>query len=230
MDISNKLLGVMGGMGTQATACFYEKLHAMQTVTKEQDYLDVLVYSMPSIPDRTTFITGKSDENPLKHLIHAAETLEKAGSSCIALPCATSHFFYNEICNSVNIPILHLLEETAKYVHNQNIKKICLLATTGTIKGRAFSSAFEKYNIETAIPSDNIQTEIMNIIYDIKKGLIVSPEKLNKIIEEASQNTEAAVAVLGCTELCILPHTNFNSINILDVLAKAALKHFSINA
>ena len=86
------LLGVMGGMGTQATACFYEKLHSIQSVTTEQEYLDVLVFSKPSIPDRTAYITGKSNESPLEQLTYVALTLEAAGATCIALPCVTSHF------------------------------------------------------------------------------------------------------------------------------------------
>jgi len=219
---SAPLLGVIGGMGTQATACFYEKLHALQSVTKEQDYLDVLVFSMPSIPDRTAFITGKSDDNPLNHLIRAAKTLENAGSSCIALPCATSHYFYDDIKNSVNIPILHLLDETAKYVYNQNIKKVCLLATTGTIQGKAFHSAFGKYNIEVTTPQQNIQSEIMDIIYNIKKGTDVSPQVLNQIIDISLNNTESVI--LGCTELCVINNENSKIVNILDVLAKASVK------
>jgi len=219
------LLGVIGGMGTQATAYFYEKIHKLQKISKEQDYLDIIVYSMPSIPDRTAYITGKSTENPLIYLIHAAQTLEKAGSTCIALPCATSHYFYKDLTNSVNIPILHLLDETAKHVNDLGIKKITLLATTGTIKGKAFHTALEKYNIETTTPPENIQSKIMKIIYDIKKGDIVSQQELNRIIDISLNNTESVI--LGCTELCVINNINSKTVNILDVLAEASVKSFA---
>jgi len=216
------LLGVMGGMGTQATACFYDKLHELQPVEKEQDYLDVLICSMPSIPDRTAFITGQSTESPLPHLLRAAKILEEAGATCIALPCATSHYFYDELSKEINIPILNLLEETAIYINNRNIKNVCLLATDGTIKGKAFHRALEKFNIETTIPQPDIQSDLMEIIYDIKKGTHVPPDLLNMIAENILKQESQAV-ILGCTELCIIADKNPEMINILDVLAQASL-------
>ena len=221
--MTRPLLGIIGGMGTQATACFYEKLHSIQTITVEQDYLDVLLYSMPSIPDRTAFITGKSKNNPLDCLIYAAKTLESAGVSRIVLPCATSHFFYAELSGAVDVPIINILDETARYAKKQNYNKVCLLATDGTIKGRAFHSAFEKYCILVDIPPEDVQSKLMTLIYEIKRGTDVSRESLESIITEMLSNDIDAV-ILGCTELCVVAHESTRVVNILDVLAKAALQ------
>jgi len=221
--MSKPVLGVIGGMGTQATACFYEKLHKLQNVSCEQDYLDVLLYSKPSIPDRTAFITGKSEDSPLDSLITAARILESAGVSCIAIPCVTSHYFYDKLSESVEVPILNLLVETANLLNERNVGKVCLLATDGTIKGRFFNTAFEKHGIEVTTLPDDRQSELMEMIYNIKCGDIIEPDALINIIEQA-QRDEAEVVVLGCTELCIIAEGSSKVVNTLDVLAEAALR------
>ena len=221
------LLGVIGGMGTGATAAFYEKLHSLQNVTKEQDYQDVLLYSIPSTPDRTAFITGQSVDNPLEHLINAAQTLEEAGATCIAIPCVTSHYFYLDLVKEVSIPILNMLDETAYFVSKKGIKKVNLLATDGTVKSRIFLFAFEKYGIEVSVPSEENQRKLMAMIYEIKCGAAISPEILNNLnsisLDSLKNGTEADI--LGCTELCIVANeSNPKLINTLDVLAEAALR------
>jgi len=237
MEVGNNLLGIIGGMGTQATACFYEVLHDRQNVVSEQEYIDVLLYSKPSIPDRTAFITGQSTDSPLGHLIDAAQMLESAGASCIVVPCATSHFFYDDLVKSVDIPVLNMLYETAKYIKECGIGNVCLFATDGTIKGGYFHNALEKLDIGLTVPSAGRQADLMDIIYDIKRGEVISAGILGPIIAEAFTGGAEAV-VLGCTELCVNTDIlwdksaeynaalNATVINILEVLAEASVSFF----
>ena len=234
--MSRPVLGVIGGMGTQATACFYEKFHALQNVTVEQNYFDVILYSKPSIPDRTAFITGQSEISPLDSLISAARTLESAGVSCIAIPCITSHYFYNELADSVGVPVINLLYETALAARERNVKKVCLLATDGTIKGKVFDSSFEKFGIDVSFVSKSVQADLMELIYNIKCDAGYNPDALERIKMVAlsgggfdgdgagGADGGADAVVLGCTELCLIPGNCSKAINTLDVLAEAALK------
>ena len=216
------LLGVVGGMGTQVTACFYEKLHTLQNVKAEQEYLDIILYSKPTIPDRTAYITGKSSESPLESLLYVIKTLEAAGASCIAVPCITSHFFYNELTGAVNIPVLNILDETAVYTAGCGFKNVTLLATNGTLKGGVFHSAFKKHGISVSDPPDEIQSLLMEVIYDIKRGATVSRDTLDSIIKK-SRKTDTDAVVLGCTELCTIKGDRNGMIDTLDILAAAAL-------
>jgi len=221
------LLGIIGGMGTQATAFFFERLHSLQKVKTEQEYSDLLLYSIPSTPDRTAFITGQSTESPLGHLINAAKTLESAGASCIAIPCVTSHYFYPDLIKAVNIPIINMLEETVAFVKKQGLKKVCLLATDGTVKGGAFHRVFEENGIEMCVPAEDVQHELMAIIYEIKRGTVISPKIVNSLnsITEDALKSGAEAGILGCTELCIVSDINKqNLINTLEVLAASALR------
>ena len=222
------LLGIIGGMGTQATARFYEVLHNLQSVASEQEYLDVLLYSKPSIPDRTAFITGKSSESPLDHLIRAAQVLDSAGASCIVIPCATSHFFYGELVKSVKIPVLNMLEETARYAKACGIKHVCLLATDGTLSGAFFHKAFDKYSIDVTVPDKSMQSDLMDMIYDVKCGKEVTAAIFESMISKLRDDGAEAV-VLGCTELCVIAGSTKQNpviINTLEVLAEAAILFF----
>jgi len=220
---SKPLLGVLGGMGTQATACFYDILHNMQDVASEQEYLDVLLYSMPTIPDRSAFITGRSTESPLKPMLKAVKALETAGASLLTILCVTSHYFYDDLAGAVGIPFLSIPEETAKLAHERGIGKIGILATEGTLKGKVLHKAFEKYGIEALVPQEGARTALMTMIYNIKRGMAVAPEELNAFVGDLRAKGSDAV-VLGCTELCIIADGSPDVINTLKVLAAASLR------
>jgi len=221
-------LGVLGGMGVQATARFYELLTAMQNVKLEQEYLDVLIYSKSSIPDRTAFITGESQVSPLDALISAAVTLENAGVSLIAMPCVTAHFFYNELAPVVGVPFLDMLEETARYVQESGYTKIGLLATDGTLSCGLFPAVLEKKGIQTITPTEALQGRVGDAIRMIKRG-DMPPEPLSLYAEDLYTRGAEAI-VLGCTELGLLPRGGeYVYIEALEVLAGACLAYVHAN-
>lgn len=216
-------LGIIGGMGVQATGCFYDMLTRLQTIRTEQEYLDVILYSKSSTPDRTAFITGQSDESPLESLIFAARTLEAAGAACIAIPCVTSHFFYEELTKAVGIPILNMPEETAGFVAGRGYKKVGLLATDGTLTGRFFHKAFEESGIETIVPMDSAQACLMDIIYNVKRGESVEPEALDDVAA-GLRRSGAQTVVLGCTELSLFSKDRPDYVDAMEMLARASLR------
>ena len=218
-------LGVVGGMGVHATARFYEKLIALQTVGKEQDYTDALIYSKSSIPDRSAYILKRSDESPLPALIHAIQVLRTAGCGCIAIPCVTSHYFWDKLDHDTAAPLLHMPNITAQKIAEAGFKTVGLLATSGTVQGRFFHDALAQQGIELILPTDAAQVNLMDYIYAIKAGKPTNPQFLYKR-STALQERGAQAIILGCTELCVeqinhgIPH-----IDTLDLLAQAALDY-----
>ena len=218
-------LGIIGGMGVQATGRFYEILTESQNALKEQDYLDVLLYSKPSIPDRTAFITGQSAESPLEPLLHAARVLENAGVSSIAMPCVTAHYFYKDLTRAVNVPVLNMLEETARYAAGCGYSKVGLLATDGTIHGRFFHEALAAHGVETIVPEAEGQRAIVALIYNLKRGKRVDTWANVEAVATNLHDRGAQAAVLGCTELSLMMKTGgTHSIDALEILAHAALR------
>jgi len=221
--LKNSLIGVIGGMGTMATAAFYEKLHSLQDVTAEQEFIDVIIYSKPSIPDRTEFILGRSKENPLHPLIDAAKTLETAGATVLALPCMTSFFFYDELVRETKAKLINFPEKTVKAASEKGYTKVGLLATDGAINAKVLQAKLEAAGIEVLLPEVTTQEMLMKVIYDTKKGKRARDKLPTEITDKLIKKGAQAI-VLGCTELCLGSSEDFSCINTLDVLAAATLR------
>jgi len=217
-----RTLGIIGGMGVQATARFYTMLANMQTVRAEQEYLDVLMYSMSSIPDRTAFITGESDESPLGALQHAAKVLVEAGVSCIVMPCISAHFFYEDLVQGVPVPFINMMDETARFVQGCGYSKVGLLATDGTLHGQFFHKALAMRGIDVVVPEVEAQAVLSELIYKLKCGEI--PANALDELSTGLHNMGAEAIILGCTELGLLEKsTKYVYIESMEVLARAAL-------
>ena len=90
-------LGIIGGLGPMATAYFMELLINMTDAKCDQDHLEMIIYNCPSIPDRTAYILGKSNANPVVPIIKIGKKLKEQNVDCISIPCITAHYFHDEI-------------------------------------------------------------------------------------------------------------------------------------
>lgn len=231
--MSPRVIGILGGMGPEATADLFYKIIKATPAKRDQDHPKVLIYSNPQIPDRTTAILGGGDDL-LPPLIESARVLHQAGAEFLAIPCITVHHFYNEIQKAVSIPILHMIKETAIYVKNKHpdLKRIGLLATTGTIKAGLFQKEFEPLGIKTILPSSEIQEAlVMEAIYGkggIKGG--VTDRRPRELILKAAQHLidlEVGAIIEGCTEIPLVLRDGDLPVPLIDptwILAKAVVK------
>jgi aspartate racemase len=222
----SRLLGVIGGLGPFASAWFYRRLIELQKVTREQDYIDILLYSKPSIPDRTAFIADANNESPLGSLLEAARVLEKSGVSCITIPCVTAHFFYEPLQSKIKTPIINIVEETVRAVLQTGARKAGLLATNGTIRAELFQRRLKENGIATVTLPQKSQESVMNFIYkQAKMGSVRGGPLLRELSNELLKQG-AETVILGCTELS-LAGTEWHKgtyIDALEVLARAAVE------
>lgn len=195
-------LGIIGGVGSLASSYFYQMIIENTNVTCDQDHIDMIILNHATIPDRTAYILGKSKKSPLKDLIKDVKLLNKLGCSMIAIPCNTSCYFHDALQKKSKVPVNNMVDDTIDYLHNKNIKKVYILATSGTISSKLYQNACTKYGLEYRIPNENKQKLVMSIIYDdIKCGKNIDLKKWNKIIEDINEDE---TVILGCTELSIL--------------------------
>lgn len=220
------MLGVIGGLGPLATAFFLELVIKMTDASCDQEHLDMIIYNTPSIPDRTAYILGKSSRNPIIPIIGVGRKLVEQGVDCIAIPCITAHYFYDELSGAIDKPIINILRQTALHLKEYGIRTAGIAATDGTIAGRLFQKAFDCEGIESVIPSVKMQRYVMELIYDdIKAGRPVNMEKFAAISDELRMNG-AEVIILGCTELSLIKRDyaiGSGYLDAMDVLAKASV-------
>jgi len=78
--IKDKVVGILGGVGPEATVDLLHRIIRATPVHNEQEHLRIIVDCNPQIPDRTLAILGKG-ESPLSELVKTALNLEKAGAN-----------------------------------------------------------------------------------------------------------------------------------------------------
>ena len=201
----NYRLGVLGGMGPQATNTFYQFVIDRTDARTDQEHVSALILSDSGMPDRTAAILGgeESREAVFRRLLEDARLLERAGCTCIAVPCNTSHFFLDRVQESIGIPILHMIRETARLLAAQGLKRPGILATDGTIRTGLYQKEFAAAGIEAAVPSPEAQALVMSLIYDdVKAGRDGDPQKLAAVHRDLiAQGCDCGV--LACTELSV---------------------------
>ena len=221
-----KTLGIIGGMGPMATSYFLELLVRLSNVKLEQDHLDSIVYNMPSIPDRTKYIEGKSTENPIDKIKSIIESLNKQGVDYIAMPCLTAHSFLKKLNDTSNVKIINVVDEISKYLDKNNVKSVGIMATTGTIESNIFQTYLKRNGIACFLPEKEYQNKLMELIYtDIKYSNEINIDKFKDIAKHL-QTKGIERIILGCTELSLI-NRNYKLdktyVDAMEVLAVRAL-------
>ena len=230
---NQKIIGIVGGVGPEASNKFCEFLIKYKKAKSDQENLQFIHFCNPKIPDRTEYIVGEG-ENPVEELIHTCLILEKSGVDFLVIPCNTAHYFLPEIQESVNIPIIDMTKILVKDVleKNQSIKKIGVLSTTGSLVAGIYEKYFQLVGIDTIFPSEeNQELLVMEAIYSnrgIKAGKKITPRrKLTEIIYKLIEQGAEAI-VLGCTEIPLVIKQKDFDIKLFDpmeITAKEIIKY-----
>lgn len=210
-----------------ATAYFLYLLTRMSRAEKDQEHMEILMHSKPSIPDRTSYILGSSDENPAVEMIALGRELKSIGAELLAIPCITAHYFHEELENGIGIPVLHAVRETAAYLKAEGVEKVGILATDGTVKSGLFTAELAREGIAVVNPGEASQQMVMDLIYrQVKSGQKGNIDELIRVGEELSA-AGAQVKLLGCTELSVLKRDYelpAGYLDVMEVLAKCAVE------
>ena len=167
--MTEKTIGILGGMGPRATLELFGKIIAHTPADKDQDHLRVVIDSNPKVPDRTAAIL-RGGPSPVPAMKAGIEALKRAGADFVVIPCVSAHFFWQELERESGLPIISMFDVTAEYISQQhpNIHKVGMLATTGTLKGGRFRERLQQAGIETITPAGPDQERVMMAIYEIK--------------------------------------------------------------
>jgi len=223
-----KTIGILGGVGPEATCELFKRIVRLTPARTDQEHIPIIIYNNPSIPDRTKSILrqGPCAVNELKK---TASLLQKSGSDFILLPCNTAHNYLAEIQESIDIPVIDMIEETAKYIksNHPDVRKVGLLATTGTIDSGIYERKMGLYGIEVILPKD--ESIVMEAIFGengIKAGVHTKPKKSLEEVGERLITEGAEMVIAGCTEISIVlkdVNTEYRVIDPLMIIAKHAI-------
>jgi len=197
------MIGILGGMGTQAGLDFCNKLAKLNRGKLDQKYPLFVLYNKSNIPKRPENIRKYS--NVLKSLVEGCKMLEKNGCKFIVMPCNTAHYWYDDLQKKINIPILSMPKEV--YVNIQKTSKknarIGILSTEATLSTKIYHKYFEK-SFDLLSPSKILQKSSVNkSIKFVKMGKIREAEKAIRPAVNYLMKIKCKKIILGCTELPI---------------------------
>lgn len=230
VEMNDRIIGIIGGMGPEASAKFYMDLVMATKVSKDQEHYRVVIDSNSKIPDRTEAIISNG-QNPTNEIVKSAKLLQNSGADPIVMTCITAHNFYEEVAAHLDgidfIDVLKVLYEYIDTNYNISNVKIGIMSTLGTIKSKVFERYFKR---ELLLYPDKIhQNKLMSVIYgdttvvgvknrNIKSELIAEKELFLDVVENLKEKGVDLI-ILGCTELPIVfEKIDFASldINIID--------------
>ena len=224
------IAGVLGGMGPLATVDFMSMVIDLCPIVTEDDHVRLLVDQNPHIPNRQIVSNIKS-KNIGSMLADGALKLQNAGADFIVMPCNTAHMFSDDIKTRVNIPFIHIADETINEIteYFPEKKSVGIMATSACINAKIYQDGLTVNNKKFHLPSESYQDECMKSIFDIKEGTEISnpADSMYKIANHLTEKG-AEILIAGCTEIpLVLKNEDLNVplISSTEVLAIKTIEY-----
>ncbi len=195
------MIGILGGMGTQAGLDFCSKLAKLNRGKLDQQYPMFVLYNKSNTPKRPENL--KKYYNVLKELINGCKMLQKNKCKFIVMPCNTAHYWHKDIQKKIKVPLLSMPKEV--YLHTRKTCKknstIGILCTEATLKTKIYNNYFDR-NFKLISPNKNLQKSSVNkAIKYVKMGKVKEAEIVLRDAVKYLIKKKCKKIILGCTEL-----------------------------
>ncbi len=223
-----KTVGVIGGMGPEATVEFMRRLIAAVPAKDDADHLHVIADNNPKIPSRLKALAEGGGEDPAPVLIDMARKLEAAGADFLTIPCNTAHHYLPVIAESVHVPVLDVVALSIAKLQALETKstRIGMLASPVVRLVGLFEKRLADAGYQAVFPDEEAETHLLEVIRAVKAGH-VTPSHLRTYEAIANRLAEdgADAYLVACTELSLLPAPQVRQpvIDTLDVLVEATV-------
>jgi aspartate racemase len=231
MNETDRVLGVLGGMGPLASAQFMLRLTLLTPAARDQEHIPAVLWSDPRVPDRTSGrLAGGAD--PLPWLLRGIEGLKRAGCGAIAIPCNTAHGWFEPMQAAAGMPILHIVDAAADDLRRLGITggTIGLMGTQATLVMRLYQERLAGQGWECLVPTQDQMDRLVTPAIALVKANRVT-EAYAPLAEVANDLAirGAAAVVLGCTEIPLgiqagpAEALRTPVVDTIDALARAAI-------
>lgn len=229
--MTDRVLGVLGGMGPLASAHFMLRLTLLTPASTDQEHIPTVLWSDPRVPDRGEAMRpGGAD--PLPWLLRGIEGLKRAGCGAIVIPCNTAHIWYDQMVEAAQIPMPHIVDAAAADLARVGIRPgtIGLVGTPTTLRTGLYQQRLAGLGWDCIVPADDQMTRLVSPAIALVKANQVAAayEPLAEVVNDLAARGAAAV-VLGCTEIPLGIQAGPSArltvpvIDTIDALARAAI-------
>lgn len=210
-----KTVGILGGMGPEATILLMQKLLAAVPARDDSDHIPLIVHQNPQVPSRIKALIEGTGEDPGPTLARMARDLEAAGAQALAMPCNTAHHYAPAVVAATSLPFLNMLDLTAAALAAQGARRIGMLASPATRLAGVFAAPFAAHGLTPVFLPDD--SDLLTLIRAVKAGEVAASLKPRLTHEAEALLAEGADHLLvACTELSLMtdalprtaPHTD----------------------
>lgn len=217
--MNEKIVGIIGGMGPEATVDLMQRVIEATTVEDDADHIHMLVDNNPKVPSRIKALIEGTGISPGPCMSAMAQGLEQQGADFLVIPCNTAHHYYEEVAASVSVPVINLIQLAADTIRARQpeLKKVGLLASSALRMIKLYEPWCDALGIEIVYPQASCQESVMQLIRDVKAGRSTDAQ----IVEynAAAQNLQAQGAqclLIACTELSVLDDKLASDLPVYD--------------
>ncbi len=229
--MTDKIVGVLGGMGPLASAHFMMRLTLLTQAERDQDHIPAVLWSDPRIPDRIAALHGQGPD-PLPWLMRGIEGLNQTGCGAVVIPCNTVHGWFERMAELSPLPILHIVDAAGDDLRRAGVAagRIGLMATEATLAMRLYQDrlGFHGWDIIEPEP-EQMQRFVTPAIRAVKANHVAEAYAPLAHVANSLAARGAAAVVLGCTEIPIglqagpADAIDVPVIDTIDALARAAI-------
>jgi len=230
--MQERIIGILGGMGPDATLNCFAKIIENTPANKDQEHLHIIIANNPKAPDRTQAVL-EGGPSPLPVLVQGCRSLEKAGANFIIIPCVTAHYYEKPLKQEIKLPLLSILDVVTENIVQCHplMKRIGLMGTDGTLQSGIFQKRLKAEGLEIRICPPEMQARVMDAIYALKSARSDQQQKAitAKLAATAGylvkQGAQGVIA--GCTEIPLALGQHDVSVPYFDsllLLARAAIR------
>jgi aspartate racemase len=229
--MTDKVLGVLGGMGPLASAQFMLRLTLLTPADRDQDHIPAVLWSDPRVPDRNAARLG-TGPSPLPWLMRGIDGLRAAGCGAIAIPCNTAHRWHAEMLAKAGCPVLHIVDAAAADLRREDIAPgvIGVIGTAATLDMRLYQERLGRLGWDCLVPSqDEMQRLIGPAIVAVKTNRVAEAYAPAAEVVQSLHRRGARAVVLGCTEIPLgiqagpWQTLDVKLIDTIDSLARASI-------
>lgn len=225
--MSEKIAGVIGGMGPEATVDFLRRLVERTPARDDADHLHVLVDNNPKVPSRIAAIIEGGGEDPAPVLCAMARGLEAQGADFLVMPCNTAHYYLPAIAASVGIPVLDMVQLSVGKVSAAGPRRVGVLASPAVRLVGLYKARMEQAGLDVIFPRREDEEKLLGVIKAVKAGRLGGEQRQDYAgVAQALVRAGADALLVACTEFSVIgPPAGVGCpvIDALDALVEATI-------
>jgi len=206
-----KKIGIVGGIGPASTLDYYSGIiNGYRGKTSSENYPKIVIDSI-NMNEMLSYVSDEKWEDLVNLLLKSIKNLANAGAEMAAIASNTPHIVFDRVQKLSALPLISIVEETCRYAQCKKCKKVVVIGTRFTMSSGLYSKAFQKYDIDAVVPTEDEQAEIHGIIFPKLEDGIIDPidkQKMLALVTRLLAEHKADGLILGCTELPLMIKEN----------------------